>query len=262
MVLLSLCRAIARRPRSTRRLYSSEAVDPHQLSKMLFQPKLWQFTRAFDTMRPMRQLDPMPEIAVVGRSNCGKSTLINAMTLSPGLAQASRTPGRTQKLNVFESRPTPSICMRIVDLPGYGYTAAGMEAGIEWSKMIRNYIFEAKRGRVQLVLLLLDARRGITETDRMMIEFLESKDLRYQVALTKCDKLSDIQVNALIMAHRLTLGTRPLCMSADIATSSKKKRGIDDLRLAVVETAFFGTATKKELKTQDYQKAIHMAESA
>lgn len=153
-----------------------------KLTSQLFRKDTWEFRQGFEHYRPMRKLEHLPEVAIAGRSNCGKSSLINALTAAPGLARTSRTPGRTQMLNVFEARLKRGPSLRLVDLPGYGYTAAGVDAGLSWSKMIRNYLMDGSRGGagLELVLVLVDARRGLGEMDLAMTRFLETRGLKYQ----------------------------------------------------------------------------------
>ena len=127
----------------------------------------------------------VPEIALAGRSNVGKSSLLNALTMRKGIARASVTPGRTQELNIFEvGQPTQ---FRLVDMPGYGFAKAPKSVVEKWQGLVRTYL----RGRPVLVrtLVLVDSRHGLKDTDRAMMKMLDEAAVGYRIVLTKSDKI-------------------------------------------------------------------------
>ncbi|MCY4065501.1 MAG: ribosome biogenesis GTP-binding protein YihA/YsxC, partial [Rhodospirillaceae bacterium] len=132
--------------------------------------------------------DALPEVAFAGRSNVGKSSLINALTNRKALARTSNTPGRTQQINFFDLGGR--LCL--VDLPGYGYARASKDKVRRWNALIRDYL----RGRASLrrVCLLIDARRGLTPGDREIMGLLDASAVSYQIVLTKSDKLHESEL--------------------------------------------------------------------
>jgi GTP-binding protein len=131
--------------------------------------------------------DRVPEIAFAGRSNVGKSSLLNALTARSGLARASNTPGRTQLLNLFDLGDAHAPKLRLVDMPGYGYAKVSKAQSDEWTRLVKNYL----RGRQNLrrVLVLIDARHGVKESDEAIFKLLDGVAVNYQLILTKADKL-------------------------------------------------------------------------
>ncbi|WPZ02891.1 ribosome biogenesis GTP-binding protein YihA/YsxC [Blastomonas marina] len=171
-----------------------------------------------------------PEIAFAGRSNVGKSSLINALTGRKAIARTSVTPGRTQELNLFEiGNPTQ---LRLVDMPGYGFAKAPPKVVEKWKKLVRSYL----RGRPVLnrALVLVDARRGITKHDAEMMDMLDEAAVGYRVVLTKADKLKASELDKVAEATAQALAKRPAAFPVLHVTSSEKGMGIPELRAAVL----------------------------
>ncbi len=169
----------------------------------------------------------VPEVAFAGRSNCGKSSLINALTGRRSLARTSRTPGRTRSINVFSLDGR----MNLVDLPGYGYAAAGKADIAGWTRAMDDYL--ALRPVLRRVFLLLDVRRGITDRDRATFDSLDTAGVAWQAVLTKCDKVKGAGLDDVVAAVAGELEGRPAAVSGLLITSARKGRGIDDVRSAV-----------------------------
>ncbi|GDX37921.1 putative GTP-binding protein EngB [Methylocystaceae bacterium] len=173
-----------------------------------------------------------PEIAFAGRSNVGKSSLLNALTNRKSLARVSNTPGRTQQLNFFSlSKNTGDERIRLVDMPGYGYAAVGKEKIANWSKLMRDYL----RGRAELarVYVLIDGRRGVKPPDEEMLDLLDQSAVSYQVILTKYDELTTIDRNRVVEATMIALAKRPAAYPEIIFTSSQSGEGIGALRESI-----------------------------
>jgi len=164
------------------------------------------------------------EIAFAGRSNVGKSSLINAMTGRKGLARSSNTPGRTQQINFFDL----GGMMYLVDLPGYGYASASKEKIHAWNEMIRGYL----RGRLTLkrVCVLIDSRHGIKAIDQDTMEMLDQSNVPYVIVLTKSDKIKPQELADLQARIEEELKTHPAACRKVYATSADKKTGIPELR--------------------------------
>ena len=174
-----------------------------------------------------------PEVAFAGRSNVGKSSLLNALTGRKAIARASVTPGRTQELNFFEvGEPTR---LRLVDMPGYGFAKAPPEAVRQWQRLVRDFL----RGRAALkrVLLLIDARHGIKPPDAEMMAMLDEAAVGYRLVLTKADKVKPSELEAVLAAVAAEARKHAAAFPELIATSSETKAGIDALRAAVLEDA-------------------------
>ncbi|MEM1371205.1 MAG: ribosome biogenesis GTP-binding protein YihA/YsxC [Pseudomonadota bacterium] len=171
--------------------------------------------------------DEVPEIAVIGRSNVGKSSLINALVRQKGLARTSNTPGRTQELNVFVPEPGLSELF-LFDLPGYGYAKAPKGRVDGWTRLVKDYL----RGRPNLtrVFLLIDSRHGLKPVDEDIMEMLDQSAVTYQVVLTKIDKISVAKADKIRDAVVAGLKRHPAAFPEVILSSSEKGHGIDELR--------------------------------
>lgn len=179
-------------------------------------------------------LDHLPEpdrleIAFAGRSNVGKSSLINALTNQKGLARASGEPGRTRELNFFEVEGSD---LRIVDLPGYGYAKAPKPVVEKWTRLTKAFL----RGRVNLkrVYLLIDSRHGLKDVDLKIMEVFDEAAVSYQIVLTKTDKIKPPAVVRLIGETAEKIARRPAAFPRVVATSSAKQDGVDQLRAEIV----------------------------
>ena len=172
-------------------------------------------------------LTEMPEVAFAGRSNVGKSSLINAVTGKKGLAKTSNTPGRTQQLNYFNL----SGKIHLVDLPGYGYAEAPESTVKQWQKVIFAYL----QGRVNLkrVFLLIDSRHGLKKVDREVMEMLDKAAVTYQIILTKTDKISSAALAKLIGEIETEIAKHAAAYTKVLSTSSEKKQGLDQLRAEI-----------------------------
>lgn len=193
----------------------------------LFHPKM-EFALGVAGMEQL-PTDGLIEIAFAGRSNVGKSSLINAVTGIGNLARASNTPGRTQQLNFFKMPKQ----FYIVDLPGYGYASAPEKIVHEWTRLIHAYL----RGRPQLrrVFLLIDARHGIKDVDERIMKMLDSAAVTYQIILTKSDKISPKEANAVFEETVKTAREHVAAYPSVLMTSSEKGQNIDLVRTEFVK---------------------------
>jgi len=175
----------------------------------------------------------VPEIAFCGRSNVGKSSLLNALTGRRKIARASVTPGRTQELNIFEvGEPTQ---FRLVDMPGYGFAKAPPKVVEKWKRVVRDYL----RGRQVLhrTLLLVDSRHGLKDVDREMMKMLDEAAVSYRVVMTKADKIKASELEKVMKAVADESRKHPAAFPTLHVTSSEKGMGIAELRAAVVSDA-------------------------
>ena len=197
-------------------------------------PKLFSGPISFLKSAPQLQFLPdptVPEIAFAGRSNVGKSSLINALTNRNGLARTSNTPGRTQELNFFDVGEP--LVFRICDMPGYGYAKAPPKVVQKWRFLINDYL----RGRAVLkrTFVLIDSRHGIKPVDEEVMEMLDKAAVSYRVVLTKADKVKQEALDATAEQVAAIAKKHPAAHPDLLLTSSEKKQGIDELRLAVLE---------------------------
>lgn len=198
----------------------------------------WIFIRGVPSMKFLPPEGPA-EVAFAGRSNVGKSSLINALIGQKGLARTSNTPGRTQELNYFvpdgysgEGDDLPP--MALVDMPGYGYAQAPKAQVDAWTRLVFDYL----RGRATLkrVYVLIDARHGIKKNDEEVLSLLDKAAVSYQIVLTKTDKIKAPGLARLLDITAETIRKRPAAFPEVLATSSEKHRGLDELRQAILST--------------------------
>ena len=186
----------------------------------------WQFASAAGTIE---RLPPMAgvEIAFAGRSNVGKSSLINALTSRKALARTSHTPGRTQELIFFTGPPN----LRLVDMPGYGYAEAPKATVEAWTKLIHAYL--AGRSNLARVYVLVDARHGLKAADDTILATLNEAAVSYQVVLTKADQLKANELEARIAGVKAALAKHPAAFPDVLVTSARDDVGMPELRAAV-----------------------------
>lgn len=208
---------------------NDSAFSPEELEagRLLFA----QESRFLLGVASLKQLpdDTLPEIAFAGRSNVGKSTLLNALTGRKALARTSNTPGRTQQLNFFDLGGR----LTLVDMPGYGYAKAPKSEVAAWTRLVRDYL----RGRVGLrrLCLLIDARHGLKSTDREIMDLLEESAVVFQVILTKTDKAKNLA--KLVSATEKTVSEYRAGTPSVLTTSARQNKGIPELRAELAKLA-------------------------
>lgn len=197
----------------------------------------WIFIRGVPSMEFLPPEGPL-EVAFAGRSNVGKSSLINALVGQKGLARTSNTPGRTQELNYFVPDGYSGGAgdlppMALVDMPGYGYAQAPKEHVDAWTKLVFDYL----RGRATLkrVYVLIDSRHGLKKNDEEVLGLLDKAAVSYQIVLTKTDKIKAPAVPKLIAETQEKIRKRPAAFPGVLSTSSEKGDGLDQLRGAISE---------------------------
>lgn len=190
----------------------------------------WMHTAKFLTTAPELQFLPpldVPEIAFVGRSNAGKSTCINTLTQQKRLAFASRTPGRTQSINLFTLGKQGVTDAVLADLPGYGYAAVPKQDKLRWQQVMANYLIT--RENLTGVVLMCDPRHGLTELDEILLEVIRPRveqSLKFLLVLTKADKLNRAEQNKALSIARLQAGGGEVRLF-----SALKKQGVDDVAM-------------------------------
>jgi GTP-binding protein len=203
--------------------YSPDMIERGRL--MFARPFL--FTKGCVRIADLPPMDRV-EIAFAGRSNVGKSSLINALVGMSGLARTSNTPGRTQELNIFESQ---SENLRIVDMPGYGYAKAPEDKVRAWTKLIHQYL--TGRATLRRVYVLVDGRHGPKDNDLTVMNELDGAAVSYQVVLTKADKPLKPELDKVIAATKAAIAKRPAAHPHVILTSSVKGEGLRELRTEI-----------------------------
>jgi len=194
------------------------------------------FAQGADFLKGVVAMDGMPpadrmEVCFAGRSNVGKSTLINALTGRRALARASNTPGRTQEINFF----TATDSHYLVDLPGYGFAKAPLQTVEKWQRLLKAYL--AGRATLRRAFVLIDARHGIKAVDADILKLLDTSAVGFQVVLTKADKVKAKDREAVLVQVRAALAKHPAAYPELVVTSSETGDGIDTLRAIIATLA-------------------------
>ncbi len=196
----------------------------------------WLFSQDCPFVLGAAQLDQVPdqavpEVAFAGRSNVGKSSLINALLGRRALARTSKSPGRTQQLNFFQLGGR----LMLADLPGYGYARAPKDTIAKWTGLVEDYF----RGRAALrrTCLLIDARHGLKDSDRRVMALLDAAAQAYQVVLTKCDKITESRLQAVEQDTASAIEGHPAALAEVLATSAREGDGLPLLRAALASLA-------------------------
>jgi len=188
----------------------------------------WDFAAAAGTLERLPRMAGI-EVAFAGRSNVGKSSLINALTGRKALARTSHTPGRTQELIYFAAGADSAL--RLVDMPGYGYAEAPKAKVKAWTALIHAYL--AGRANLARVYVLIDARHGLKDADEAVLKTLDEAAVSYQVVLTKADQVKRADLDARIAETAAALARRPAAYPEIIATSAREGDGMAELRAAI-----------------------------
>jgi GTP-binding protein len=187
-----------------------------------------EFVKGVVAMSGLPEADRL-EVCFAGRSNVGKSSLINALTGTKGLARASNTPGRTQEINYFTQGPD----LYLVDLPGYGYANAPLAKVEKWQRLLKQYL--SGRQTLRRAFVLIDMRHGIKPVDEEILKLLDSSAVTFQCVLTKSDKVSAKDRARILAQVRKALASHPAAFPEIVLTSSEKGEGIETLR-AIIAT--------------------------
>jgi len=192
------------------------------------------FAAGSEFVKGVVAMDGMPpgdkvEVCFAGRSNVGKSTLINAVTGRKALARASNTPGRTQEINFF----TIADSHYLVDLPGYGFANAPVKVVEKWQRLLKAYL--SGRANLRRAFVLIDSRHGVKPVDEEIMDLLDKSAVPFQVVLTKADKIKQPEMEAILVQVRGALAKHPAAYPEIVATSSEKGVGIPTLRAIIAE---------------------------
>ncbi|QFS81533.1 putative GTP-binding protein EngB [Roseivivax sp. THAF40] len=204
-----------------------EAPDPQEAEEARLL-----FARGAEFLKGVVAMDGLPpgdraEVCFAGRSNVGKSSLINALTGRKGLARASNTPGRTQEINFF----TLGESHYIVDLPGYGYANAPLPVVEKWQRLLKQYL--SGRANLRRAFVLIDARHGIKAVDEEILSRLDQSAVTFQAVLTKADKIKASERDKVLNQVRAKLATHPAAFPEIVMTSAEKGDGITELRAII-----------------------------
>ncbi len=208
-----------------------EQAELLEKGRLLFREKC-EFLLGAASLSQLPEPDAL-EIAFAGRSNVGKSSLLNALTGRNSLARTSNTPGRTQQLNFFFLGERKEKGLYVVDLPGYGYAKVSKKLVKEWVKLMRDYL----RGRPNLrrVFVLVDGRHGLKDSDRELMSMLDETAVSYQIVLTKSDKVKMAEQEKLIAKTEKAISKNVAAHPKVLITSSMKGYGLDELRGVIAE---------------------------
>ena len=192
------------------------------------------FSGPVDFLKGVVAMDGLPgtdrvEVCFAGRSNVGKSSLINAITNRKGLARASNTPGRTQEINFFELGDERYL----VDLPGYGFANAPVAIVEKWQRLLKDYL--SGRPNLRRAFVLVDSRHGMKPVDEEIMQLMNKSALAFQVVLTKLDKIKDHERDQVLAQVRSKLAKHPAAFPELILTSSEKGEGLATLRAVIAE---------------------------
>ena len=215
---------------------AAPGFNENQIDDAALEHGRWLFCQPCNFVIGCARLEQVPEsslleIAFAGRSNVGKSSLINAIVGHKALARISKTPGRTREVNFFDLGGR----LMLADLPGYGYARAPKDQVRQWTGLVEAYL--AGRTNLRRICVLVDARHGIKDSDRGVFTMLDAAAQVYQVVLTKCDKIGDGVLAKLLDATAAELAAPPAAPPVIVATSSRMGRGIDQLRAVLAALA-------------------------
>lgn len=218
----------------------AESTDDHKEDDLNLEAGRWLFAQPCEFQRGVVEMSGLPsttiaEVAFAGRSNVGKSSLINALTGRKTLARTSNTPGRTKELNFFELGTPGHPAIMLVDLPGYGYARETKSRVDQWTDLVMSYL----RGRVPLrrVLTLIDSRHGLKDNDHQVMSLLDEAAVSYQIVLTKTDKLKSGELEKCLADVQDGIRRHVAAHPRIIATSSEKGTGIAELRAEIASLA-------------------------